>query len=198
MGSEKQINKVRDLIINYYNITAEDFFSKSRREPIATARQVFFYYLREKHALSFPAIAIMFYKDHTTALYAYKKIKEDIKKDKKIKNFVDFISNLEEDVVAAPYIEAAEENVTDEDKPILTVENNIFLRKEAKNYSLPIIFNSDYLENIFKNIDNRNKSIFMSRYGFGDNTLKTLDDIGRKEKITRERVRQIVYQTITK
>ncbi len=58
---------------------------------------------------------------------------------------------------------------------------------------------SDYSKltsNLIAEFDPRTKEILISRFGLGKNTPLTLEAIGGKFDITRERVRQIVEEGI--
>jgi DNA-directed RNA polymerase delta subunit len=54
------------------------------------------------------------------------------------------------------------------------------------------------LEKLFSGLNDRPKKIVIERYGMRDGKAKTLEEIGREYKITRERVRQIIKETIKK
>ena len=68
-----------ELILNVvsetFDLTASDLIGGSRRRLVVTARQVAMYVMRELTDLTYPAIASEFGgRDHTTAIYAVKKI----------------------------------------------------------------------------------------------------------------------------
>jgi len=54
------------------------------------------------------------------------------------------------------------------------------------------------LENLLDKLDNREREILMLRYGLRDRTIETLEDVGARFNITRERVRQIQNSAIAK
>lgn len=54
------------------------------------------------------------------------------------------------------------------------------------------------MEALLDRLDHREREILMMRYGLRDRQVETLEDIGVKFKITRERVRQIQNAAITK
>lgn len=54
------------------------------------------------------------------------------------------------------------------------------------------------MEELLDQLDHREREILMMRYGLRDRQVETLEDIGVKFKITRERVRQIQNSAITK
>lgn len=83
--SDKIINAVGD----YYSISSADIKGQSRSKEISLARQVAIYLIREINGLSFPSIGDLFGKrKHTTVLYSYEKIKEEISTKKELSNIV--------------------------------------------------------------------------------------------------------------
>ena len=54
------------------------------------------------------------------------------------------------------------------------------------------------LEKLFSDFSQRPKSIIFERYGVKNGKAKTLEEIGKEYKITRERVRQIIKETFKK
>jgi len=59
--------------------TVDELYSKSRRRPLVTARQICMYVFRELTDFSYPRIAEQFGgRDHTTVMYAVDKIKKQI------------------------------------------------------------------------------------------------------------------------
>ncbi len=54
------------------------------------------------------------------------------------------------------------------------------------------------LEELLSLLDDREKQVLSLRYGFGDESRHTLEDIGKKFDITRERVRQIESSAVKK
>jgi len=70
----------------HFNITKEDLKKSKRSKNLVFPRQIAMYLLRELTELSLPEIGGVFgAKHHTTILYAAKKIKQDLKKDEKLK-----------------------------------------------------------------------------------------------------------------
>lgn len=67
-----------DLVAEFYNVSTEDIFGTNRAQKIAFARQVAIYLAREMTQESFPFIGDVFNKKHTTIMYSYEKVKEDI------------------------------------------------------------------------------------------------------------------------
>ena len=85
ISAEDIINRVADLT----NVRADDIVGPSRRKEIAEARQLSVYLCRELLGLSLATIGMHFGgRDHTTALYACKKVKTTLKTDKRFNRIV--------------------------------------------------------------------------------------------------------------
>lgn len=67
-----------DVVAEFYNVSTEDLVGANRAQKIAFARQAAIYLAREITKDSFPAIGDAFNKKHTTIMYSYEKVKEDI------------------------------------------------------------------------------------------------------------------------
>ena len=81
--------KVLEKVCEFFEISQEDLKKERRSKNIAFPRQIAMFLLREFTDLSFPEIGTLLgAKHHTTALYAYKKLKEKLDKDKKIKEII--------------------------------------------------------------------------------------------------------------
>lgn len=66
-------------VANYYEISLNDLISQSRRQELIEPRHISIYLLRDLLNLSYPNIACKLgKKDHTTAIYAYEKMKKNI------------------------------------------------------------------------------------------------------------------------
>ncbi len=77
----------------YFKLTVDDLYGSSRSQSVATARQIAMYLCRERTSLSLPKIGQLFgNRDHTTVMYAYKKISELIKERRSIYNQVSDIT----------------------------------------------------------------------------------------------------------
>ncbi|MDR2996681.1 MAG: chromosomal replication initiator protein DnaA [Microbacterium sp.] len=73
----------------YFKLTVDDLYGSSRSQQIATARQIAMYLCRERTNLSLPKIGQLFgNRDHTTVMYACKKISELMKERRSIYNQV--------------------------------------------------------------------------------------------------------------
>ncbi len=62
-------------VAEFYHLGVHEIQARSRQARVAHPRQVAVFLIREKTGLSFPSIGKVFGIDHTTAMYAYKKIK---------------------------------------------------------------------------------------------------------------------------
>ena len=77
----------------YFRLTVDDLYGSSRSQSVATARQIAMYLCRERTSLSLPKIGQLFgNRDHTTVMYAYKKISELMKERRSIYNQVSEIT----------------------------------------------------------------------------------------------------------
>ncbi|MDQ0614630.1 chromosomal replication initiator protein [Microbacterium sp. W4I4] len=73
----------------YFKLTVDDLYGSSRSQQIAGARQIAMYLCRERTSLSLPKIGQLFgNRDHTTVMYACKKISELMKERRSIYNQV--------------------------------------------------------------------------------------------------------------
>ena len=68
--------EILDIVCRYYQLTKEDINGSSRVKAIAMARQIAMYLCREMTDLSLPKIGELFGRDHTTVMYACKKVSE--------------------------------------------------------------------------------------------------------------------------
>jgi chromosomal replication initiator protein len=82
------------LTATFYQLSIEDLYGSSRSQMIALARQVAMYLCREMTNLSLPKIGQLFgNRDHTTVMYANKKISELMKERRSIYNQVTEITS---------------------------------------------------------------------------------------------------------
>lgn len=71
-------NSIIEKVAEYYRISPADIKGSSRMKEISRARQIAIYATREITQLSFPNIGDAFGKKHSTIIYAYEKVKEEI------------------------------------------------------------------------------------------------------------------------
>jgi len=89
------IELIQEVVSEYYKIKKNDFKIKKRQKSIAFPRQIAMYLCRELTNASFPEIGEKFGgKDHTTVMYAYKKINEEKKKNEDLKKDLKEIEKL--------------------------------------------------------------------------------------------------------
>ena len=87
---EVNIERIKQIIVDDYNLKMEDMQSKKRTQNIAFPRQIAMYLSRELTDFSLPHIGNEFGgRDHTTVIHAHNKIKE------KIENEADFSDKIE-------------------------------------------------------------------------------------------------------
>lgn len=74
---------------DYFNFSVDDLYGSSRAQQVATARQIAMYLCRELTPLSLPKIGQLFGgRDHTTVMYAHKKIAQLIAERRSLFNQV--------------------------------------------------------------------------------------------------------------
>ncbi|MEA3344327.1 MAG: chromosomal replication initiator protein DnaA [Patescibacteria group bacterium] len=77
--------KIIQTVAMFYDLKEKDLITTSRKKEIVKPRQIAMYLLREELKNSFPFIGKKLGgKDHTTAIHSYKKILNNIEKDKKL------------------------------------------------------------------------------------------------------------------
>ncbi len=77
--------KIIETVSKFYNLEEKNLFDPTRRKEIVKPRQVAMFLLRRELKYSFPAIARKFGgKDHTTAIYAFKKIQQENEENSKL------------------------------------------------------------------------------------------------------------------
>jgi chromosomal replication initiator protein len=78
----------------YFKLSVDDLYGSSRSQAVAIARQIAMYLCRERTNLSLPKIGQLFgNRDHTTVMYAYKKISDLMKERRSIYNQVTEITS---------------------------------------------------------------------------------------------------------
>ncbi len=90
---ELTMQTIAQAIAQYYNVTVEDFLSPARSQKISAPRHVVVYLIRELLGASFEAIADFLNKKHTTMLYSYEKIRDEIKTNRDLKRGVEEITS---------------------------------------------------------------------------------------------------------
>lgn len=85
---ELSFDDVAKTVANYYGVTVDDFKSSSRNQKVSSSRHIAVYLTREMTEKSFESIAEFFNKKHTTMLYSYEKIKDELKVNKELERTV--------------------------------------------------------------------------------------------------------------
>ncbi len=76
------VENVIKSIADFYHITPENIYEKTRKKEIVKPRQIAMYILREDFNISFPTIGQKLGgRDHTTVMHSCEKMKNDIKTD---------------------------------------------------------------------------------------------------------------------
>lgn len=88
MKQEISLSEIAKAVGDYYGVSINDFLSSARNQRVSSARHIAVYLCREITQKSFEAIAEFFKKKHTTMLYSYEKIRDELKINK----------NLEQDI----------------------------------------------------------------------------------------------------
>jgi chromosomal replication initiator protein len=75
-------NQIIKVVADFYEISPFDLMNRSRKKEIAESRQIAMYLLRDILNLSYPYIGKKLGKrDHTTAIYAFEKVSQEINKN---------------------------------------------------------------------------------------------------------------------
>lgn len=80
-------------IARYYNVPVKEIKGSSRSQKIAEARQMAIYLSRDLTKQSFPAIGDYFDKKHTTIMYSYDKVKDELATNNLLSQVVSEITN---------------------------------------------------------------------------------------------------------
>ncbi len=79
--------QVIKLVADFFDVSSNDLTGRCRKKEIVEPRQVAMYLLRDVLNLSFPFIGEkMGKRDHTTAMYAFEKISQDVNKNHQLNN----------------------------------------------------------------------------------------------------------------
>lgn len=90
---EITLDDVADKVAEFFGVSVNDFRSSSRSQKISGARHVAVYLSREVTEKSFETIAEFFNKKHTTMLYSYEKIRDEIKINKELEKTIQEIKS---------------------------------------------------------------------------------------------------------
>ena len=91
---KNNIQKIQQVVAEYYNITVEDLKSKKRKADIAFPRHGAIYLCRTLTDESFPKIGIQFGgRDHSTVMHSVDKIDNELKTNPQFKDIIDALKS---------------------------------------------------------------------------------------------------------
>ncbi|MCM1010740.1 MAG: chromosomal replication initiator protein DnaA [Fusobacterium sp.] len=85
------MQSIAQAVADYYNVTVEDFLSPARSQKISSPRHIVVYAIRELLGASFESIADFLNKKHTTMLYSYEKIRDELKTSRDLQHGIEEI-----------------------------------------------------------------------------------------------------------
>jgi len=89
------VDKIQNIVSNYFNIPLSDMLSQRRSRPLARPRQIAMYLAKKMTTRSLPEIGRRFAnRDHTTVIHAVKTITRLSEQDHEMKKNIDQIKNL--------------------------------------------------------------------------------------------------------
>ena len=89
------VDKIQNIVSNYFNIPISDMLSQRRSRPLARPRQIAMYLAKKMTTRSLPEIGRRFAnRDHTTVIHAVKTITRLSEQDHEMKKNIDQIKNL--------------------------------------------------------------------------------------------------------
>ena len=89
------VDKIQNVVSNYYNIPLSDMLSQRRSRPLARPRQVAMYLAKKMTSRSLPEIGRRFAnRDHTTVIHAVKTITRLSEQDDEMKKNISQIKSL--------------------------------------------------------------------------------------------------------
>lgn len=92
-GSNLTIDKIIETTASYFSMESSDIKGQNRSKEISQARQIAIYLTRDMTGSSFPTIGDAFGgRKHTTILYSFEKMKEEIQVNKTLSEIVSEIS----------------------------------------------------------------------------------------------------------
>jgi len=92
-GSSLTIDKIIETVAGYFALESSDLKGQSRSKEVSQARQIAVYLARDMTNLSFPVIGDSFGgRKHTTILYSFEKMKEELQINKKLSEIISEIS----------------------------------------------------------------------------------------------------------
>ncbi len=87
--------RIKEVVADHFGITPEDIESSKRSREIAYPRQIAIYLSKEKTNYSLEKIASFFgNRNHTTIMYSHKKVREDMERDRDLREVVEKIEEM--------------------------------------------------------------------------------------------------------
>ena len=90
---EEPVERIMEAVANYFYIPVEQMISKDRSKDVAYPRQMAMYMIRQELEYSFPDIAKIFKRDHTTVMHACNKIEEERKNSRETEDVIKKLHN---------------------------------------------------------------------------------------------------------
>ena len=85
--------RIMEAVANYFYIPIEQMISQNRSKDVAYPRQMAMYMIRQELEYSFPDIAKIFKRDHTTVMHACNKIEEERKNSRETEDVIKKLHN---------------------------------------------------------------------------------------------------------
>ena len=85
--------RIMEAVANYFYIPVEQMISQNRSKDVAYPRQMAMYMIRQELKYSFPDIAKIFKRDHTTVMHACNKIEEERKNSRETEDVIKKLHN---------------------------------------------------------------------------------------------------------
>ena len=85
--------RIMEAVANYFYIPVEQMISQNRSKDVAYPRQMAMYMIRQELEYSFPDIAKIFKRDHTTVMHACNKIEEERKNTRETEEVIKKLHN---------------------------------------------------------------------------------------------------------
>ena len=85
--------RIMEAVANYFYIPVEQMISQNRSKDVAYPRQMAMYMIRQELEDSFPDIAQIFKRDHTTVMHACNKIEEERKNSRETEDVIKKLHN---------------------------------------------------------------------------------------------------------
>ncbi|MBF0530278.1 MAG: chromosomal replication initiator protein DnaA, partial [Deltaproteobacteria bacterium] len=90
--STVELEAIKKMICKYYQVSADDLLSRSRRRNVVLPRNIGMYLSRRLTELSLETIGHAFGRNHSTVMYAINLIEQRSRRDPKLQGQVDFLA----------------------------------------------------------------------------------------------------------